>query len=163
MYNEQKKGGFDMADIFDVAEYALDKLGNASTMKLQKIIFYGQAYSLVKFDEPLFADEIQAWANGPVVPALFKAHRHAFVVSRGFFKEYAKGALSDRETKTLDHVIRCLGKQSGAALSELTHGEAPWLEARADLSEGARSEKVISQKSIKEYYSSPACTNPVFV
>lgn len=151
-----------MANIFDVAEYALDQLGNASTMKLQKIIFYGQAYSLVKYDEPLFVDEIQAWANGPVVPNLFNAHRHAFVISRGYFKDYANGKLAKRDKETIDHVVRCLGERSGASLSDLTHSEDPWLNAREGLAKDARSNRVISIESIKKYYSSPACTNPVF-
>ncbi len=151
-----------MANIFDVAEYILNQLGNSSTMKLQKIAFYGQAYSLVKFDEPLFMDKIQAWANGPVIPVLFNAHRHEFVVTRGFFSTLAKGELSSRDTAVLDHVIERLASRSGAELSELTHSEEPWLKARAGVPENARSTRVITLDSIKEYYVSSRCTNPVF-
>lgn len=151
-----------MANVFDVAAYALDKLGRASTMKLQKIVFYGQAYSLVEYDEPLFADDIQAWANGPVVPKLFGAHRREFVISRGFFSPWEKGALSVRDARTLDHVIALLGEKSGAYLSSLTHSEDPWKRARSGIPEGEPSSAVISRDSIKAYYSSPKCDNPVF-
>ena len=64
-----------MADVLDVAKYALDKLGYVSTMKLQKIVFYSHAYHLVRQGLPLFDDRIEAWVNGPVVRALFQEHK----------------------------------------------------------------------------------------
>lgn len=60
-----------MATVFDVAEYILQKLGEVTTMKLQKLVYYCQAWSLVWDEQPLFEDDFQAWANGPVCPALF--------------------------------------------------------------------------------------------
>ena len=69
--------------VFDVAEYVLSEVGYVSTMKLQKLVFYSQAYSLVTFDEPLFSDDFEAWVNGPVCPPLFRAHKGLFVVGKG--------------------------------------------------------------------------------
>ena len=43
-----------MANVFDVAKYILEKLGTLSTMKLQKLCYYCQAWSLVWDDTPLF-------------------------------------------------------------------------------------------------------------
>lgn len=57
-----------MVSVFDVAEYVLSEVGYVSTMKLQKLVFYSQAYSLVTLDEPLFSDDFEAWVNGPVCP-----------------------------------------------------------------------------------------------
>ena len=40
---------FIMANVFDVAKYIIEKAGKGgkmSTMKLQKLVFYSQAYSL---------------------------------------------------------------------------------------------------------------------
>lgn len=59
-----------MVGVFDVAEYVLSEVGYVSTMKLQKLVFYSQAYSLVALDEPLFSDDFEAWVNGPVCPPL---------------------------------------------------------------------------------------------
>ena len=55
-----------MATVFDVAKYILDRYGAMSAMKLQKLIFYCQAMSLVWDDVPLFENEFQAWVKGPV-------------------------------------------------------------------------------------------------
>ena len=60
-----------MATVFDVAFYILDKLGDMSTMKLQKLCYYAQAWSLAWDGFPLFDEEFQAWANGPVCRELY--------------------------------------------------------------------------------------------
>ena len=54
-----------MATVFDVAKYILDKYGSMSAMKLQKLIFYSQAMSLVWDDVPLFEEDFEAWAKVP--------------------------------------------------------------------------------------------------
>ncbi|CUP62134.1 Uncharacterized phage-associated protein [Anaerostipes hadrus] len=43
-----------MANVFDAAKYILERLGEMSTMKLQKLCYYAQAWSLVWDDVPLF-------------------------------------------------------------------------------------------------------------
>ena len=50
--------------VFDVAQYILETCGTMSAMKLQKLVYYSQAWSLVWNDKPLFYEEIEAWAGG---------------------------------------------------------------------------------------------------
>src|SRR5680860_208464 len=69
-----------MASVLDVAEYILKETGSMTTMKLQKLVYYSQAWSLVWDEKPLFGEPIEAWANGPVVRALYEAHRGRFQV-----------------------------------------------------------------------------------
>ena len=66
------------AGVLDVAAYILMKRGRLSAWKLQKLCYYAQAWSLVWDDECLFTERIEAWANGPVVPFLYKQHRRTF-------------------------------------------------------------------------------------
>lgn len=151
-----------MASVCDVATYVLDKQGSVSTMKLQKLVFYSQALHLVQHGTPLFNDRIEAWANGPVVPSLFSKHRGKFVISRGFFGPLRSCALSSEEVAPIDRVLRILGPWTGADLSALTHGEEPWRAAREGLAPTAPSKNEISQESIRTFYGSPRCTNPIF-
>ena len=51
--------------VFDVAAYILEQKGSMTTMKLQKLVYYSQAWSLVWDEKPLFEEAIEAWANGP--------------------------------------------------------------------------------------------------
>lgn len=62
-----------MVSAHDVAAYMLRKHGPMSAMKLQKLVYYAQAWSLVWEDRPLFPERIEAWANGPVIPELYQA------------------------------------------------------------------------------------------
>ncbi|MDY6802276.1 MAG: DUF4065 domain-containing protein, partial [Cyanobacteriota bacterium] len=57
-----------MVKVMDVAAYILKKLGPLSAMKLHKLLYYSQAWSLVWDEQPLFSERIEAWANGPVIP-----------------------------------------------------------------------------------------------
>ena len=67
--------------VFDTAKYILEKKGCLSTMKLQKLCYYAQAWSLVWDDAPLFDDDFEAWANGPVCPTLFRATQGNYSVT----------------------------------------------------------------------------------
>ncbi len=49
--------------VFDVALYILERLGPMSAMKLEKLVYY-----------------CQAWASGPIVPELYAEHRGKFMV-----------------------------------------------------------------------------------
>ena len=151
-----------MADIVNVAQYIMSECGNLSTMKLQKLVYYSQAYHLVRFGAPLFDDRIEAWANGPVVRSLFKRHQGYFVISEGFFGQKPNDALDDNAVASIEHVLSRVGSFSGAELSDLTHSEKPWVDARRGLAPSERSDREITLKSIKEFYSQPGCVNPVF-
>ncbi len=67
-----------MISVFDVAAFILSKLGPIPVMKLHKLVYYCQAWSLVWDEEPLFKERIEAWANGPVVKELYEIHKGQF-------------------------------------------------------------------------------------
>jgi len=121
-----------------------------SAMKLQKLCYYSQAWSLVFDGEKLFDDSIQAWANGPVVRSLYAQHRGQFTVDSTSFP--AKSRLTDGETATIDAVLNSYGGLTATQLSNLTHNEEPWLEARRGVPAGARSEAEISPATMLEFY-----------
>lgn len=142
-----------MAQVSDVAEYILQRLGPTTTMKLQKLVYYCQAWSLVWDEKPLFPEEIQAWANGPVVPALYERHRGFFEAQLGEIGgDPAK--IEPEQAETIDAVLEYYGNKPAQWLIDLTHMEDPWREARGDLPETARSTQVIELTSIADYYSS---------
>ena len=49
-----------MANVFDVADYILKECGEMPALKLQKLVYYSQAWSLVWDEAPLFEEEIEA-------------------------------------------------------------------------------------------------------
>lgn len=138
-----------VATVFDVAEYILQKLGEMTAMKLQKLVYYSQAWALVWDEAPLFVEPIEAWANGPVVPALYQKHRGEFKV-RPSVDSVPK--LSDTQKDTINKVLEFYGDRTSQWLSDLTHMENPWIDARQGLAPGQRGNEVITHAAMAEYY-----------
>lgn len=140
-----------MPTVHDVAAYILKKRGPMTAMKLQKLVYYCQAWSLVWDEKPLFRSKIEAWANGPVVPDLYNQHRGIFRLTEW---EGSPSALNAIQKETIDAVLKFYGDKSSQWLSDLTHQEKPWREARMGLSPGERGNHVITHASMAEYYGS---------
>jgi uncharacterized phage-associated protein len=140
-----------MANVFDTAKYILEQFGTMSTMKLQKLCYYSQAWSLVWDDSPLFMEEFQAWANGPVCPELFNKTRGKYSVSAED-ESGGEGNLSENQKDTIDRVLEYYGSHDAQWLSQLTHMEAPWKLAREGVPSGAGCNHVISKESMGFYY-----------
>ncbi|OCC15951.1 putative prophage protein (ps3) [Dissulfuribacter thermophilus] len=121
-------------------------------MKLQKLVYYCQAWSLVWDDKPLYSAQIQAWANGPVVPALYKLHRGKYTISE--WPEGDPNNLTPQEKETIDAVLDFYGDKSSQWLIDLTHMEDPWRNARKGLGPGERGNRPIRLADMAEYYSS---------
>jgi uncharacterized phage-associated protein len=139
-----------MATVHDVAAYILHKQGAVSAMKLQKLVYYAQAWALVWDEKPLFRARIEAWASGPVCPTLYRHHRGEFLLRTWQWGN--PEALTDVERDTVDAVLEFYGDKDPQWLSDLTHAEAPWGNARRGLPVGARSDAEITPAAMAEYY-----------
>lgn len=142
-----------MASIFDVAKYILEQRGEMSTMKLQKLCYYSQAWSLVWDDRALFSQEFHAWANGPVSKELFFATQGRFSVSAS--DEPGDSAnLTPEQKDTIDAVLNHYAQHDAQWLSRLTHMEDPWRLARDGVAPGVPCDNIISKESMAMYYGS---------
>lgn len=159
MWYNNKRRGFrwrderrkSMANVFDVATYILGKCGTMSTMKLQKLCYYCQAWSLVWDDVPLFEEEFCAWANGPVCKELFFRTQGKFSVNasdeNGDVTKISKAGV-----ETIDRVLDYYAPHDAQWLSQLTHLEAPWKRARKGVPPGVGCDNIITKESMAEYY-----------
>lgn len=140
-----------MASVFDVAQYVLTERGQMSTMKLQKLCYYAQAWSLVWDDEPLFNEDFQAWANGPVCPELFFKTQGQFSVNASNIPGNSS-VLTEKQIETINKVLEYYGDHDAQWLSQLTHMEGPWQEARGAAPLGASCSNIITKESMAMYY-----------
>ncbi|TDK43866.1 Panacea domain-containing protein [Antarcticimicrobium luteum] len=141
-----------MASVFDVAAYILEKTGPVSAWKLQKLIYYSQAWVATWRDSPLFESKIEAWANGPVCPDLYAKHRGMFKV--GGISGGDASLLSESEADDVLKVVEFYSQYNGQQLSDITHAEKPWLSAREGLGPSERGNHEITLESMSEYYGS---------
>lgn len=145
-----------MKSALDVARYFLSRVDREagdtiSPLKLQKLVYYAQAWSLVFRSQPLFDQDIEAWVSGPVVRDVwneYKAYKYKDIPAPdNFEKEF-----EEDELEVLEEVWNAYGELSAKYLVELTHSETPWLNARKGLEPAEKSTKIISHEDMKSYY-----------
>ena len=139
-----------MATVFDVAQYILQKQGEMTTMKLQKLVYFCQAWSLVWDEDPLFNETIEAWANGPVVRKLYDVHKGGFKIDR--LPVGNPSVLTDNQKETIDCVLGTFGSKTAQWLSDLSHIDEAWQKVREGLPEGSPCDNQIPLGLIHDYY-----------
>lgn len=142
-----------MATVRDVAAYILQQRGPMSAMKLQKLCYYSYGYHFAWEERPLFAERFEAWANGPVAPELYACHRGKYQVATGDIPGDPK-ALDEGEKESIDLVLEGLGEFTAHQLSQMTHREGPWVNARVRAgAQGLdRSDEELRDDEILEYF-----------
>lgn len=104
-------------------------------------------------EKPLFSEQIQAWANGPVVPDLFQHHKGQFQVTAKDFQFANSDKLTPNQKETIKSVLKYYGNKSAQWLVDLTHLEDPWRNARGICGNGESCNSIISHGAMMEYYS----------
>ncbi len=120
-----------MSCVADVAEYILLR-GPLDPWKLQRLVYYAQAWSLLRTGCGLFEDPIEAWATGPVVRTLYNIHRGKYTLVSGEMGG-DPGALSSGQRVIVNAIIAHYGGLSASRLSEITQSEVAWQRAREGL------------------------------
>lgn len=119
-----------MFDANDVALWILaeaKKQGISMThMKLQKLLYYAQAYSIGMTGKPLFHNTIFAWQHGPVVPDVY----HSFSKFGNSIIQNVKDITAPEPFDSLiAALVRDKGHLSAHELRNITHNEDTWLNA----------------------------------
>ena len=148
-----------MASVVDVAESILTSLGPMDTFRLQKLVYYSQAVHLARTGEPLFAERIEAWSNGPCAPVLYSQHRGSWHVAT---VGGDGAALGEVELASVRRTSEYYGSQDSQWLVNQTHLEDPWRDARRGVPEGARSDHEITVAAIRDYYA-PILDDPELI
>lgn len=144
----------EILSVFDVACYVMLKVKQCTTMKLQKLLYYCQAWYLVWNDKPLFRENIEAWANGPVIRELYNFHKGLFTITENMMSLGNPNLLSIEQKTDIDNILNAYADKTSQWLIDQTHSERPWQEARRGMSPNERGHKVITHAAMAEYYSS---------
>ena len=115
--------------VFDVAAYILLQTGQIAVSKLQLLLYYCQAWSLVWDDAPAFSDAILAGPNGPFVERIRVNCLGAFKVSTLTLGSAERIVPNIRET--CEVVVTYYNKYTSQELIFQSQTESPWKVARA--------------------------------
>jgi uncharacterized phage-associated protein len=115
-----------MASAGEVAKYIIKSLP-VDNLKLQKLLYYGQAVHLVLNDKtPLFPEPIEAWDYGPVVPPVYREYKQYGLETIPTPQDDQPLSLTAGEIIPVDMALDYFGTMSGLALMSSTHQETPW-------------------------------------
>lgn len=137
----------------DVASVIIARSDRAwiDAMSLQKLLYYAQAWHLAVSGEPLFAEQVKAWKDGPVVPQVW--HDRKDTATRRAVAQQVDGIeLDELASNLIDLVISAYGSMSAEELSALTHTETPWRTARAGVPDDQPSSEPISPDEMASFY-----------
>lgn len=140
----------------DVARWFINHVDRASgeaitQLKVQKLVYYADAWYLANFDKPLIKEDFQAWAHGPAIHSLYRE-----------FKDFGWNAIPEQPcvrskipsdiNDYLEAVYEEYGQFSAKRLEEMTHEELPWQQARRALPAEAASQTIIPKIVTRNYY-----------
>ena len=139
----------------DVADWFVnraDRDGEAITAPVvQRLIFLAQAWFLANKGRPLFADDFQAWATGPVAPSVFERFE-GYPYDNLPQIENAR-AITGEKLELLEGVQERYGCYKAWKLDEIVQEEGgPWEKARGRRSPEAHCDAVIGKDAIKGFY-----------
>ena len=126
-----------------------DASPDITLLKLQKLLYYCQGYSLGLFGEPLFEESIEAWEHGPVVVSVYNRYRSIGSL-RISFEEKVEPKIDEHAKKIAQIVMQDKGRFSGWALRDMTHKEKPWNYTYYNLGRNS----VIKETIIQEFFTS---------
>ncbi|MGH7196310.1 MAG: Panacea domain-containing protein [Candidatus Saccharimonadales bacterium] len=137
-----------VANYFIATSHDADKV--ITNKKLQKLVYYAQAWNLVFNDNPLFTDPIEAWIHGPAIRTLYSKYKKYSYNT--IAEEPQVGKLAAKEQAVLEDIWAIYGKFDADYLEALTHNEEPWLAARGNAETDERTSITIDPDLMKSFY-----------
>ena len=125
-----------------------------SHLRLQKLLYYVQGWSLAMRGRPMFPDRIEAWAHGPVVRDVYRrfADKGRRAIMPDDFEDQGEFELNAEDRELIGSIWDVLKDHSAFSLRKMTHDEPPWADAHAGYGAADRCEVEITQDAMRDYF-----------
>ncbi|MFO0935699.1 MAG: DUF4065 domain-containing protein [Gemmataceae bacterium] len=145
-----------IAKEFVKLSFSGDEIDPLTNLRLQKLLYYAQAWSLVLRKSELFPDRIEAWRHGPVVPDVYNRLPGGIgngIIESNMFKAFPD--LDGDESLFINRVWDTYKQYSAWALGQKTHTEQPYIKAWGDRTQKGitRGSDEIRVEDLEEYFS----------
>ena len=138
----------------DVANYLLcvaREHGDYLTpLKLQKLMFYADAWHMVTSGDELIPEGFEAWVHGPVLRSVYSRFQH--YRWNPITEEVQCPSFAAQLVEFLNELYRVFGRFSAYELEQLTHQEEPWQKARGNLPPDASCTNFIDKELTAAFY-----------
>jgi len=128
-----------------------------SQLKLQKLLYYVQAWNLAFEGKPLFDGKFQAWIHGPVNRSIYNRFKdtkymYSSINTSDMQDAHIVNNLADPVKQHIDSVLEVYAGYSDTELESKTHNEKPWIEARHGFEPYDRCEVELNEETMRSFY-----------
>lgn len=154
-----------VSSAIDISRYIINKCHDLdisiSNLKLQKLLYFSQGFSLALLNKPLFEEDIEPWDFGPVVPEVYREYKMYGANDIPRIKSYCdfdfdsdtflclvdfdEDIFSEDQKLIMDSVVKQFGKYSANALVTITHEQSPWINSY-------EKKKIIPKNVISDFF-----------
>jgi len=145
--------------VFQIAAYFIkksqDEKKEITNKKLQKLLYYAQAWSYTLRDQKMFDNVIEAWVHGPAIRVVYRKfsdYKWSDLANKFSITNSNISKITTDEKELLDKIWEVYGKYTATDLEVLTHSEEPWQKAREGLEPYQASNNVIKLSCMKSFY-----------
>lgn len=143
-----------VVSVHHVAAYILEQTGQISPWRLQRFVYYSQAWKLAWHEYPLFLARIEAWGAGPAMPELYKYHKGIY--SLDSWEKGDANKISDVNKEVIDIVISDYSHINNHDFGELVRTDPLWRETYLKYPNRRNSATTIDPEQILIAYSGMA-------
>lgn len=158
-----------MLNVLDVSRYIINysnrKNYDITNLRLQKLLYFIQAYYLVSTEkqEPCFSERIIAWDFGPVILEAYREFKcygggsipniNSYYEHNGIeilFSErmtFDENIIPTIDKRRIEKVVDYFSKYSTTSLVKITHNQDPWCKTYEK-----QKNKEITKEAIREYF-----------
>lgn len=114
----------------DVAQYIVNYCDKKNLLlppqRLQKLLYFTQAYYLICKNKPLFKDDILAWKSGVIVREVY--NKYKFFGNGFIYDETNDVIILDEDKFLIEEVILKYKDTSTMKLDEIIKKQSPWVD-----------------------------------
>lgn len=137
-----------------IALYIVNVRPGITNLMLQKLLYYIKGLGSAIEGCTIIPDACEAWRYGPVFPTVYEKYKRFAdgEISSVLSQADLEDLLSDKEKDATNYVLETFGIYNVWFLKKLTNIEIPWREARGELDENDKSNNVIENQCMNEYF-----------
>ena len=133
-----------MTSVYNIAEYINNRFGRLTKVKLQKLLYFCQAWHLGIYGSPLFDADFIAWPKGPAIKELHESMHDTSKLVPIKIKNSDPYKVSDKDADFIEKILSKYGSMSKDDLVELSHKDTSWKNTKRN--------NIISKEEIKSIY-----------
>lgn len=149
-------------DVNLIADYIILRLDedegmSLSNVKLQKLLYYLQAWSLGIHKKRFLNCDFEAWVHGPVVREIYDRFKNTKSLYDLITKDDVENnnpttTISNRDIEFINFILDNYARFSGVELEYMTHKETPWIDARKGFNSLESCNEKIQEALMQDYY-----------